>query len=239
MLSLALLALFIQPVRPSLEINDNSDIDQFMDVLMEAHDIFLCHSSDCPQRVSTFPADSFSAALAKSLQGENCKSCIEDRIVDNLKNALCWIQKKCETAQDCPAVQAMCKWKKENEAIAEGLIVEMAKIPIRAMSFCFGKGSCGKKDQQLISKTVNFSMKDHTSEEYWIDVDYDKAGCLFKYMKRVMEFAVSKAEEKCKMTKCPVLKEICEWARVNKEPALGILIGKVEPWKFAMGKCLL
>lgn len=36
---------------------------------------------------------------------------------------------------------------------------------------------------------------------------------------------------------CPKMRKMCEWAKDHKEVAFGMLLAKVEPWKFAMGAC--
>lgn len=59
--------------------------------------------------------------------------------------------------------------------------------------------------------------------------------CFKKTFGFVMEMVVKKTEEMCKKTKCPVMGKWCQWARQNKntqEAAFGMLMMKVQPWKF-------
>lgn len=53
-----------------------------------------------------------------------------------------------------------------------------------------------------------------------------------------MKWAVKKTYEMCQ--KCPAKKVqmMCKWAGAHKKFALGMLIGYVEPWKFALGRCM-
>jgi hypothetical protein len=67
--------------------------------------------------------------------------------------------------------------------------------------------------------------------------------CMKGTMRRVVGFAVKKVKGMCMMCaqsdadKCKVMQKMCPWAAANKETALGMLIAKVEPWKFALGHC--
>lgn len=65
--------------------------------------------------------------------------------------------------------------------------------------------------------------------------------CMKKAMRHVMHHSVVKVKEMCAhvdQIKCPVMKKMCPWMAQNKAVSLGMLIGKVEPWKFAFGFCL-
>lgn len=61
--------------------------------------------------------------------------------------------------------------------------------------------------------------------------------CMDRVMRQVMGHALQGVIGMCKSTNCPVMKKICDWSRNHKEMAFGMLLGKVEPWKFAMGRC--
>merc|ERR1711998_515640 len=41
----------------------------------------------------------------------------------------------------------------------------------------------------------------------------------------------------CAKTDCPVMKGWCGWANDHPKMALGVIMGKVEPWKYAIGRC--
>jgi len=67
-----------------------------------------------------------------------------------------------------------------------------------------------------------------------------KPKCMKKSMRKVMGFAVMKVKGMCANVdkiKCPVMKKMCPWMAQNKEVTLGMLIAKVEPWKFGFGFC--
>jgi hypothetical protein len=65
--------------------------------------------------------------------------------------------------------------------------------------------------------------------------------CMKKTMRDVMGFAIKKVKGMCAQSSqdggCPTLQRVCRFAKENKEVALGMLVAKVEPWKFAMGRC--
>lgn len=59
--------------------------------------------------------------------------------------------------------------------------------------------------------------------------------CYCKTFGFVMEMSIKKTKEMCEKTKCPVMTKWCKWAgesEHNKEMAYGMIMGKVEPWKF-------
>merc|ERR1719183_2944582 len=59
-------------------------------------------------------------------------------------------------------------------------------------------------------------------------------------MRRVMGLAVGKVKGMCANAadgKCPIMEKMCPWMKQNKEVSLGMLVAKVEPWKFAFGFC--
>jgi hypothetical protein len=67
--------------------------------------------------------------------------------------------------------------------------------------------------------------------------------CMKKAMRHAMGHGIMKVKAMCKkeMNKdggCPVMKKMCPWMAKNKAVALGMLIAKMEPWKFAFGYCL-
>jgi len=61
--------------------------------------------------------------------------------------------------------------------------------------------------------------------------------CYMRVTKFVMGMAVKNTVKMCKTTKCPYLKGWCKWAGEHKEMAFGVILGKVEPWKYAIGRC--
>jgi hypothetical protein len=61
--------------------------------------------------------------------------------------------------------------------------------------------------------------------------------CMKHTIKHVMKRAVWKVVGMCKETSCPKKKKLCGWAREHKGVAFGMLVAKVEPWKFALGHC--
>jgi len=50
--------------------------------------------------------------------------------------------------------------------------------------------------------------------------------------------AVMKVKAMCHETKCPVMLKMCPWMKENRAVSLGMILSKVEPWKFAKGWCM-
>lgn len=61
--------------------------------------------------------------------------------------------------------------------------------------------------------------------------------CYRKVFGFVMKHAVMGTKHVCHVTKCPVLQKWCKWAGNHREMAFGMLLAKVEPWKYAIGRC--
>merc|ERR1712176_900013 len=64
--------------------------------------------------------------------------------------------------------------------------------------------------------------------------------CMKKTMRRVMGVAIMKVKAECadaQNSKNPVMIKMCPWMAEHKMVALGMLVAKVEPWKFAFGRC--
>lgn len=61
--------------------------------------------------------------------------------------------------------------------------------------------------------------------------------CYKKVTGIVMRRAIGGAKKMCEVTKCPFLKKWCVWAGKHAKMAYGMLLAKVEPWKYAIGRC--
>jgi len=61
--------------------------------------------------------------------------------------------------------------------------------------------------------------------------------CYRKVMGVVMEKAVEITRGMCEKTKCPAMQGWCKWAGEHKAVAYGMILAKVEPWKYAIGAC--
>jgi hypothetical protein len=61
--------------------------------------------------------------------------------------------------------------------------------------------------------------------------------CYKKTFMMVMKKAVWGVKQMCEKTKCPVMQGWCKWAGEHKEMAFGVILAKVEPWKYAIGRC--
>lgn len=89
------------------------------------------------------------------------------------------------------------------------------------------------------AKAVTLAM-DAPNKDFEVTVPKMKGVCP-KCYKRVFRFVVMAAikgtKKMCASTKCPYLKGWCKWAGEHKGMAVGIIIGKVEPWKYALGRC--
>jgi hypothetical protein len=62
--------------------------------------------------------------------------------------------------------------------------------------------------------------------------------CLKKAMRATMKFTFMKVKAMCMKNDSPKMRRMCPWMAQHKAEALGMLIAKVEPWKFAMGWCM-
>lgn len=62
--------------------------------------------------------------------------------------------------------------------------------------------------------------------------------CMRKMMKKAVMMAVKKIIGMCHESKCHIMAKMCPWMKENKAVAFGMLLAKVEPWKFAMGWCM-
>lgn len=61
--------------------------------------------------------------------------------------------------------------------------------------------------------------------------------CMEHGIKHVMHRALGKIKHMCEETSCPKKQKICGWTKEHREVAFGMLLAKVEPWKFALGFC--
>jgi hypothetical protein len=61
--------------------------------------------------------------------------------------------------------------------------------------------------------------------------------CYKKTFGKVMQIAVKMAKKECAKSDCPMVKHWCSWAKEHPKMAFGVLMGKVEPWKYAIGRC--
>merc|ERR1719281_2119346 len=50
--------------------------------------------------------------------------------------------------------------------------------------------------------------------------------------------AIMKIKAMCEETTSPVMQKMCPWMKENRAVSLGMLLSKVEPWKFAKGWCM-
>jgi hypothetical protein len=61
--------------------------------------------------------------------------------------------------------------------------------------------------------------------------------CYKMVFRIVMAHSVSMVKKQCRTTHCPKMQGFCKWARWHREMAYGVLLAKVEPWKYALGRC--
>merc|ERR1719421_1591889 len=62
--------------------------------------------------------------------------------------------------------------------------------------------------------------------------------CMKRAMKKGVKMVVMKVKAMCEKTECPKMARICQFMTDNREAAFGMLVAKVEPWKFAKGFCM-
>jgi len=62
--------------------------------------------------------------------------------------------------------------------------------------------------------------------------------CMKRVIRGVMMRVMMRVEGMCAITKCPKMQAMCKFAEEHRGFAMGALLGKVEPWKFAFGFCL-
>jgi hypothetical protein len=61
--------------------------------------------------------------------------------------------------------------------------------------------------------------------------------CFKKTSCFVMKMAVGRFRKMCRKTGSAKVKKICGWVAHHKAFAFGMMLAKVEPWKFAIGRC--
>lgn len=65
--------------------------------------------------------------------------------------------------------------------------------------------------------------------------------CMKVATRKAMYFAIMKTKKMCmegEKKGCPYMTKMCKWMGEHREVAMGMIAGKVEPWKFAYGYCL-
>lgn len=79
---------------------------------------------------------------------------------------------------------------------------------------------------------------DEGSAQQKNDDDRSECGeCLKDSVKWVLKHSEKALAKACEKTECPRFQKFCKWAEEHKDFVRGMIYGKVEPWKMAMGYC--
>merc|ERR1719386_518172 len=62
--------------------------------------------------------------------------------------------------------------------------------------------------------------------------------CMKKTIMKSSMKAIMKVKAMCEETTGTVMEKMCPWMKENREVSLGMILAKVEPWKFAKGWCM-
>lgn len=61
--------------------------------------------------------------------------------------------------------------------------------------------------------------------------------CFEKVFGFVMKMSIREVKKMCRHTDCPALQEWCKFGATHPAVAYGMILAKVEPWKYAIGRC--
>jgi len=152
-----------------------------------------------------------------------------------------------EKVRPMSLAMAYCVGKSDCNMPDQTTMTEIAtgKVPHEALLDNFDKMDFTEVEEQTMELVQDESQdeKDLADAPRCPEHKHSKVSpkCMKKTMKRVMRFAIAKVMAKCadavENSKDPVMKKMCPWMLEHKMVALGMLVAKVEPWKFAFGRC--
>ena len=183
-----------------------------------------------------------------SCSSECCK-CMEENLPKMMDAAKSYIDALCDKTK-CPHMQKACRWAKQNAEEAFGLVAQKIGLVPVVFGYCVGRGVCKVPDHPHETMQTGWSLKptsqaSDATEMLLVDLSMltdnpfssPDSTCMHKTIAEVMKKAAARTETKCDKTPCPYIKRICAWSRAHPKESLGMLLGLVEPWKFAAGRC--
>jgi len=220
----------------SEDLVDQQSVDDFMAVLAEPIPMTL----DLPSN-STLPDFNFmDYAKAFSLgepddtcSGECCK-CVASSAEWYINKMDEKWQSYCEEAK-CPMVRKMCDWSAKHPKLAFGFLLDHTHTAGMSFAYCAGKGVCHMGAERPVASPPVAQASRRLSEEEGFG---RMRKCMQKAMHKVMKKAAGHAKHWCETTQDPRAQRMCVWLDAHEEEAMGMLISRVQPWKFALGRCL-
>jgi hypothetical protein len=194
----------------------------------------------------SFPIADFVDSMILNKSG-TCKSCLTNSLTKLLSCASDKLDKMCtsESSQRCPFIHKVCEIKDQYNEVVSGAVISFAHLPQTAFAYCLGKSECSMDDLPKMGEeeeedgdigVVKRSLQANVEDEV-IDSDIEK--CMEKNIYKLIKRVIKKVKDKCAKTTCEWFKRFCEFSDSHEQSGLGLLIGKVEPWKYAAGKCNL
>eukprot|EP00164_Ancoracysta_twista_P000919 GFYU01001207.1.p1 GENE.GFYU01001207.1~~GFYU01001207.1.p1 ORF type:complete len:291 (+),score=108.68 GFYU01001207.1:33-875(+) len=193
-----------------------------------------------------------------------CCHCVQEGAKDVMKKVVDKVKEKCEKTK-CPVMQEHCKIAAEHKDVVFGMLVQHVRPASLAYAWCSGASYCTKDDdywyateaaiesnefadlldayeskKDVVPDNQNLLGRPDGHERYLEELKDDEcpcAACIHHGSKALMEHVVDEVVHMCEDAKCPVLQRRCAFAKDHKGFALGVLIGKVEPHKYAFGYC--
>ena len=133
----------------------------------------------------------------------------------------------------CPFVRKMCSWAEAHPKHAFGYLLDHSHTAGMSFAYCAGKGVC-HMTPETTTRADAFVVEEARRLQ---DDEGDMDGCMQKAMRKAMRWAIKRRNQWCKSTDCPRAKKMCQWFETHEEEAMGMLVSREQPWKFALGKC--
>ena len=220
--------------------NSLDEFNTFVDHLSTS--LFLPVSKDViDARNTSVPFDSLAKAVQPGDQPETCAPCLQSTMQKYFEAVTARTDNYCEKTR-CPFIMEACRQRKRYADIADGALLEIAKVPQLSFAYCVGNAQCKIPDTPHDNLTFfpheEANMTEFLAEEEdSVFCDMESKGCFETAMCKAVRRGVRRARNLCNRTKCPYLQQLCSWGNTHRPWAFGILIGKIQPWKYAMGKC--
>ena len=228
----------------------HNSIDEFDTALSDISmaPVFLAGPSNIVDQSSLYsavPLDSLAKALAAGDQPDSCVPCLQTAMGNYFQAVSARTDQYCERTR-CPFIMEACRQRKKHVDISDGFLLETAKVPQVSYAYCLGRAECklpdtphAMIDSDLAASAVKEDETEFLAQEEDELVCGSQGGraCFEKAICRSVRRGVRRARNFCAKTKCPYLQQLCTWGDENRPWALGMLVGKIQPWKYAMGKC--
>lgn len=213
--------------------------------------------------ITTLPSPMISVHLRQPSE-DACCECTGKVSHHIVKSILDEVTSACANVS-CPVLQRECKWIAANEEEFTGVIVAKTRPLSLGFSYCMGTGECQHPNTSAISLNLfsrsapeflpaqlsasldfltRFNSSEGKSNEFQLVKESQamshpdgRRHCLKKAIRYVMHRSLRHLREECRKTDCPYMKKFCAFAKEHKPFVRGLVYGKVQPWKFAVGYC--